>query len=163
MSDNFLTLHQIGQINVAWFSALIALRHHNPRRMFIMLAADGWSPPDWVRSEINAWLAGERRPWPKPLTEKDTKLIAVVEAYHNEPWEGDEKRGDESSGRIERIANKYGVSPKALENFLGFEGGTYCRIRDWRGLERTFEEWGRMLYLGPPPFRSKLPAVHPGV
>jgi hypothetical protein len=125
--------------------ALIALHQHNPRRM-AMLMASRWSPPDWVCSEIDAWLAREREPWPRPLTAEDRKRIAAVNAYHNEPRiaineRGDrEKRGDYKDG----IADKHGVSPRALENFLGCEGGTYRRIRDWRQLERAFEEWKGM-------------------
>jgi hypothetical protein len=135
MSDDFLTLDQIGRINVAWFVALIALRHRNPRRMFFMLKESGWSP----------------------LTDEDRKLITVAEAYLNEPWiainkRGDkEKRGDDTDGKIKRIADKYGVESTALDNYLDFGGGTYRRIRDWRNLELAFEEWGCTLYLGPPP------------
>jgi hypothetical protein len=112
-----------------------------------MLMASRWSPPDWVCSEINAWLARERRPWPRSLKAEDRKLIAAVDAYQNEPWiaineRGDrEKRGDDTDGRIKRIADEHGVGPTALENFLDCEGGTYRRIRDWRQLERAFEEW----------------------
>ncbi len=125
-----------------WADALEMLHNYEDARGILALVTEGVHPPQWVRSDIAAWLEGDRPPLPaRKDTDQDIKLRRAAEKVRDKAnWRPGEIKGDRHSGRIKRIAEEEGVSPTALEYYCNCKGRAYNRDKSWRTWDRVYGE-----------------------
>jgi hypothetical protein len=125
-----------------WGTALESLHQFENAIGVLALVAEGAPVPQWVRSEITAWLENERPPSPtRKDTDEDIKLRNAAEKVRDKAnWRPREPKGDSESGRISRIAEEEGVKPLSLENYCRCKGRAYNRDKALRIWYRVYRK-----------------------